>query len=108
MKKVFYYSMLVITVIGFLGFIYGVFGNGTSNTASTLGLMFISLAAGSMALMTEPKATVKQETYGLSMLILISIAVIVILFASSCSKQGYGCKGNQSWKQMTKRINNGY
>ena len=105
MKKIFYYSMLVTTIIGFLGFIYGVFGNGTSNTASTLGLMFISLAAGSMALMTEPKATVKQETYGFSMLILISIAVIVILFASSCSKQGYGCKGNQSWDKMVRRMN---
>ena len=67
--------------------------------------MFTSLAAGSMALMTEPKATVKQETYGFSMLLLISIAVIVILFASSCSHKGYGCKGNESWKQMVKRIN---
>ena len=108
MKKVFYYSMIVIMIMGFLGFSYAIFGSGTSNTTSMLGLMFISLLAGSMAVMTEPKATARQENYGFSMVMLISIAVILLLLTSSCSHRGYGCKGNESWKHMTKRINSGY
>jgi len=38
--------------------------------------------------------------------ILISGSVICILFSiTSCSRNGYGCKGNQSWDKMIKRNN---
>jgi len=30
---------------------------------------------------------------------------LVIATLSSCSKKGYGCKGNQSWNKMVRRIN---
>ena len=34
--------------------------------------------------------------------------VFVSLLLSSCKTSGYGCKGNESWGHMVKRINNGY
>ena len=40
---------------------------------------------------------------------LFLMAVIALMFAScSGSKNGYGCKGKESWNKMTRRINNGY
>ena len=36
------------------------------------------------------------------------LLVIVCLTFTSCYTTGYGCKGNQSWNSMVKRINNGY
>lgn len=40
----------------------------------------------------------------------LSIAVILLVLFSSCasSRNGYGCKGRESWGGMVKRINNGY
>jgi len=40
----------------------------------------------------------------------LSIAVVLIVLFSSCasSRNGYGCRGNESWNHMVKRINNGY
>ena len=32
--------------------------------------------------------------------------ICMLLFAfTSCSHKGYGCKGNESWNHMVKRIN---
>jgi hypothetical protein len=40
---------------------------------------------------------------------LVATAVVliglIIATLSSCSKQGYGCKGNQSWDKMVRRMN---
>jgi len=40
---------------------------------------------------------------------LVATAVVllglVIATLSSCSKKGYGCKGNQSWDKMVRRMN---
>ena len=38
----------------------------------------------------------------------VYLMLFVIVLFSSCVTQGYGCKGNQSWNKMVRRINNGY
>ena len=39
----------------------------------------------------------------------VFVIIMLVAFAfSSCGTSGYGCKGNQSWNSMVKRINNGY
>lgn len=38
--------------------------------------------------------------------IIIGGALMFVLTSlTSCSKKGYGCKGNQSWNKMVRRIN---
>jgi hypothetical protein len=40
---------------------------------------------------------------------IILLAVLAVIALSSCSsRKGYGCRGNESWNHMIKRINNGY
>ena len=40
-------------------------------------------------------------------LVATAVVLLGLLIAtlSSCSKQGYGCKGNQSWDKMVRRMN---
>jgi hypothetical protein len=33
------------------------------------------------------------------------LSALIILFMSSCSRNGYGCRGKESWKHMVRRIN---
>lgn len=40
-------------------------------------------------------------------LVIILCMFIFGLTLTSCGTQGYGCKGNQSWNTMVKRINRG-
>ena len=39
---------------------------------------------------------------------IILVAVLAVIALSSCSRKGYGCRGNESWKHLERRINNGY
>lgn len=44
-----------------------------------------------------------------AVIILIVMVLGLMLSMTSCStKNGYGCRGNQSWGKMVKRINSGY
>lgn len=38
----------------------------------------------------------------------ILLLVICGVFFTSCSRKGYGCRGNSSWKQMVERNNKPY
>ena len=35
----------------------------------------------------------------------IFVVIILITILSSCKTSGYGCKGNESWGKMVRRIN---
>ena len=50
------------------------------------------------------ETTIIAKGYG----IIIVIGLFGLLLLSSCSRNGYGCRGNQSWGKMVKRINSGY
>ena len=86
--------------ISFSGFIY-VLVTGSTNPFY---LMFLSILSGLMAMMTEKGITKEQQDKLFGMLMGVMAIIIVIDMMSSC-RTGYGCKGNQSWKQMERRIN---
>ena len=91
MKKVFYYSMTVIMIATFIGFIYALFTGSTN----PFYLMFLSIISGLMAMMAEPKATEEQQNklYGILITVMSLIVIIVMLSMQSCTTTGYGCHG---------------
>ena len=115
MKKFFHYSFGVISVITGICFIY-MFCKGQYNSmlvAAGIECCFSTI----LFIMLEPRPRITQaqirhddtvKNQGLGLLVIIALAVVVLLFASSCSRNGYGCKGNQSWEKMVKRNNRAY
>ena len=76
--------------------------------------IFCSLFAFMVAFITEPRSRKTNEdkkydnrcqSWGTGMLLLIAISAALVIFMSSCSNKGYGCRGNQSWNKIVKRIN---
>ena len=48
----------------------------------------------------------KPDTLTLIAIVILMMGVINGLM--SCSKKGYGCRGNESWRHLERRINNGF
>jgi len=90
MKKVFYYGMIVLMIVSFIGFIHALI-TGSSTVIHT---MFMSIIAGLMAMLLEPNITVQQENKIFGILLLVMGSIIVIIMMSSCTTTGYGCHGN--------------
>lgn len=109
MKKVFYYGMTSIMIMSFVGFIY-LLTVGSTNEHNPFYLMFMSMLSGIMAMMVEPGVTKEQQNklYGILMLFVSFIVIIIFMTSCSGSRNGYGCHGKESWKQMERRINRGY
>jgi hypothetical protein len=92
-------------ITSFTGFIYLLLSGGT-NQYTPFYLVFMSMLSGLMALTVEPGITKEQHDKMYGALIVFFSFIIVIIFMTSCSsKNGYGCRGNQSWNKMVKRIN---
>ena len=112
MQKASYYFFGLISVITGISSMYFFF-TGQYNT-NLVGLIFECCISTVLFIMLEPRPRRTREeckyddatkARGLGILIMIAIAAVMLMFLSSCSTSGYGCHGNQSWKQMTKRIN---
>jgi hypothetical protein len=39
---------------------------------------------------------------------LLLTVIVALLTSCASSRNGYGCKGKESWNKMVRRINNGY
>lgn len=107
MKKLwFYFTGILACASGIIMLYLLVFGHTDDSFVFPL-LVFCTLAVVTLMLDEKPdeKSDRKTLIQGTKLLVLIASVAITILFLSSCASTGYGCKGNQSWKQMVKRIN---
>lgn len=102
MGKLFYYGMIILMIVSGLSFFYELMTN-TASSGTLIYLCFLTLIAGAMALMTQPKASNKQKNVGFKIVVGIAIVITAMMF-TSC-KTGYGCHSNESWKHMERRIN---
>lgn len=117
MKKFFCYGMGMISVITGICFLYMFFTGQYNSTLVLLGFECCISTVFFIMLEERPRKTEAQIRHddrikgqGLSLLLLIAIAAVVITFASSCSPK-YGCghgAPKQSWNKMVNRINRGY
>jgi uncharacterized membrane protein len=105
MNKFFHYLCGIIAIITFLCFGYSLFYPKNDSYTVTITLFFEAIVFTCLFLVVDPKGSEKQQQKGLGMLILTVLSVIVILFMSSCSTSGYGCKGKDSWNKTVRRIN---
>lgn len=113
MKKFFCLSFGIITVVTGLITLYLVFtGVYTGTTLAmgayciTTGVMFIMFEERPRKTETQIKHDNNVTNQGLGILVVILASFMLLMFMSSCStRNGYGCKGNQSWNKMVRRIN---
>ena len=105
MQKFFYRSCLVLTLISGASTTYLVVTGDYAKNIAIFGLaIFETIAFCLIAVMTKPMQTEKKKTTSLFTLLLITVFGAVLLL-SSCSHNGYGCHGRESWKHMERRIN---
>lgn len=52
----------------------------------------------------------KQQTVinTIKVALIVGTLTFIIVFTMTSCRTGYGCRGNQSWNHMVKRINSGY
>ena len=105
MRKVFAYIFIGMAALGTAALLKSI--NDGNVTLQVFCLFFSSFSAV-FALIIEPKASERQQISGLSILIMGAVIAFIITVGTSCSRNGYGCKGNQSWEKMVKRNNRAY
>ena len=74
-------------------------------------VLFIMIEPRPRKTIAQIKHDDKIKNQGLSILMMMLVAVIIVVFASSCSGPRYGCghgHPKQSWNKMVNRINRGY
>ena len=55
------------------------------------------------------KAMTKFQKNSLVWFVIYMVVLGAVIFStSSCARKGYGCRGNESWKHLERRINNGF
>lgn len=107
MKKIMFYVTAISAATSGIIMLYLIFFGHTEKSFVFALLVFCTLTVVTLMLDKKPdeKSDKKTLIQGTMLLAVITTVAITILFLSSCASTGYGCKGNQSWKQMVKRIN---
>jgi dipeptide/tripeptide permease len=115
MKKFFYYSFGLISVATGICFMYMFFKGQYNSMLVAAGIECCFSTVLFIMLEPRPRKTQAQirhdntvKNQGLGLLVMITLAVVVILFASSCTANRYGCgHGNpkMNWNKMVRSIN---
>jgi archaellum biogenesis protein FlaJ (TadC family) len=119
MKKIVYYLMGVVSTTSSIMFIYYIFNLSDTNLAELLFLLFTAMVSIVLFIMLEPRPKDNDiqrrydkniKSQGYSLLMLISAAVIIILFMSSCSasKTRWGCTGSKYQTGYKSKLGYGY
>jgi hypothetical protein len=111
MEKGIWYSTGIFAILVWIAGFWVMFnptGNGSDYTF--LYLIGLAIVLSALFLMLEPGAPARQVNAGYSAILSMLVFIALMLFLSSCSttRNGYGCKGKESWKQMERRINKPY
>ena len=86
MQKIFNYSFLFVFLVCGIWLIY-LLANLSETTNGQLLYMFsLSMVSFIFYIMTEKEASEETQTGGYVTLLLVAVCVIIILFASSCSR----------------------
>ena len=105
MKKSFFLTTGVISCIaGIAGIVALIMGH------SHLYFLLMGVTAIGACLFIMQDNEHKTLTKKIALISCIAIAIMVIVSLSSCSssRNGYGCKGKESWNKMVRRINSPY
>ena len=86
MKKIFNYSFLVIFLISAITLIYSLFNLSGTSGVQLMSLVVFCFISFIFYTMSEEGASNDTVNRGYATLILIAIAVIILLFMSSCSR----------------------
>jgi hypothetical protein len=111
MEKAVWYSTGVFAILSWVAAGYALFNPQVFNSIYTLFyLLSMSMFLTVLFLLQDPDANPKAKSTGFGLLTTIAVMLVVLLIFSSCStgRQGYGCKGKESWKRMVERINKPY
>ncbi len=86
MKKIFNYSFLVVFLFSAITFIYLMANLSETTNGQLLYMLGLSIVSFIFYIMTEKEASKKTENRGFVTLLLFATCIIIILFASSCSR----------------------
>jgi len=110
MQKFFYYGLGVLSVITGVLFMYCFLTQDyweNPVVIVTLGVECMVSTILFIMLEPRPRKTEAQRRHddriknqGLGILTMITVAIAAIVLLASCSRNGYGCRGNHSWKKM--------
>jgi len=117
MRKISYVTYLVFGIISFLAMIQSVIKQDMKLFGIACFVTFFCLL---IAFIAEPRTREtdsdkkhddKCQSWGLGMLMLITITALLAVFTTSCSANKYGCghgAPKQNWNKMVRRINSPY
>lgn len=86
MKKIFNYMFLGVFLCSAVTFIYLMANLSETTAGQLLYLMGMSIVSFVFYKMTDKNASKETENRGFVTLILVAVCVVIILFASSCSR----------------------